>query len=121
MTNEKFAEKVVEAELPLPEIVGYRVLVDMSWRHQQIAPNIVIPDNASVRENEGVVVAIGNGRHSYREEVYPFDVKVGDRVLVSSFGGVDLHHGDKLYKVVSAEDIIAVWRERSACQTCPKF
>ncbi|NBQ66639.1 MAG: co-chaperone GroES [Actinobacteria bacterium] len=55
----------------------------------------------------GTVVAVGPGRFDDGVRV-PMDIKVGDVVLYSKYGGTEIKHGGEEYLVLSARDILAV-------------
>ena len=88
--------------------LGDRVLVEQKQEAEQIKGGIVIPDSAKEKPQEAVVVALGTGRIDDNGKKVPFDVKVGDVVLTSKYGGTDVKYGDKEYKILSSSDILAV-------------
>jgi len=67
----------------------------------------LIPDTAKEKPQEGVVIAVGPGRFDDGVRV-PMDVKVGDVVLYSKYGGTEIKHGGDDLLVLSARDILAV-------------
>ena len=71
------------------------------------ASGLVIPDTAKEKPQEGTVVAVGPGRFDDGVRV-PMDVKVGDVVLYSKYGGTEIKHGGEDLLVLSARDILAV-------------
>lgn len=68
---------------------------------------IVIPDTAKEKPQEGEVVAVGPGRFEDGTRV-PMDVKVGDRVLYSKYGGTEVKVEGEEYLVLSARDVLAI-------------
>jgi chaperonin GroES len=68
---------------------------------------IVIPDTAKEKPQEGEVVAVGPGRFEDGNRV-PMDVKAGDRVLYSKYGGTEVKVEGEEYLVLSARDILAI-------------
>jgi chaperonin GroES len=68
---------------------------------------IVIPDTAKEKPQEGEVVAVGPGRFEDGARV-PLDVKVGDKVLYSKYGGTEVKVAGTEYLVLSARDVLAV-------------
>lgn len=88
--------------------LGDRVLVEQVEETEQIKGGIVIPDSAKEKPQEAVVVALGTGKIDDDGKKVPFDVKVGDKVLTSKYGGTDVKIGDKEYKILSSSDILAV-------------
>ena len=88
--------------------LGDRVLVEQKQEAEQIKGGIVIPDSAKEKPLEAVVVALGTGKLDDKGNKIPFDVKVGDIVLTSKYGGTEVKYDDKEYKILSASDILAV-------------
>ena len=88
--------------------LGDRVLVEQKQEAEQIKGGIVIPDSAKEKPLEAVVVALGTGKLDDKGNKIPFDIKVGDIVLTSKYGGPEVKYDDKEYKILSASDILAV-------------
>ena len=88
--------------------LGDRVLVEQKQEAEQIKGGIVIPDSAKEKPLAAVVVALGTGKLDDKGNKIPFDVKVGDIVLTSKYGGTEVKYDDKEYKILSASDILAV-------------
>ena len=84
-----------------------RIVVKPSTAEQTTASGLVIPDTAKEKPQEGTVVAVGPGRFDDRVRV-PMDVKVGDVVLYSKYGGTEVKYNNDEYLVLSARDILAV-------------
>lgn len=88
--------------------LGDRVLLEIRENNEQMKGGILIPDSAKEKPQEYTVVALGTGKLDDKGAKIPFDVKVGDIVLTSRYGGSEVKVGDKEYKVVSQDDILAV-------------
>ncbi len=88
--------------------LGDRVLLELSDNTEEMKGGILIPDSAKEKPQEYVVVALGTGKLDDKGNKIPFDVKAGDRVLTSRYGGTEVKVGDKEYKIVSQDDILAV-------------
>mgnify|MGYP001409384625 CR=1 FL=1 len=88
--------------------LGDRVLVEQVEEKEQVKGGIVIPDSAKEKPMEGKVVAIGTGKIDEKGNKIPFDVKVGDIILMSKYGGTEVKYDDKEYKILSQSDILAV-------------
>ena len=69
---------------------------------------IIIPDTAKEKPMESVVVAVGSGKAGDHGKRVPFEVKKGDRVLVSKYGGTEIKLNGKEYKILSSDDILAI-------------
>jgi chaperonin GroES len=87
--------------------LGDRVLVEPIEEKEQTKGGIIIPDNAKEKPMEGKVVAIGKKRDDDGKEV-PFDVKVGDKVLLPKYGGTEVKIGGKTLQLVREEDLLGV-------------
>ncbi len=84
-----------------------RIVVKPSTAEQTTASGLVIPDTAKEKPQEGTVVAVGPGRFDDGVRV-PMDVKVGDVVLYSKYGGTEVKYNNDEYLVLSARDILSV-------------
>ena len=84
-----------------------RIVVQANEAETTTASGIVIPDTAKEKPQEGTVLAVGPGRFEDGNRV-PLDVKVGDRVLYSKYGGTEVKYSGEEYLVLSARDVLAV-------------
>ena len=84
-----------------------RVVVKPGEEEETTASGIVIPDTAKEKPQEGEVVAVGPGRFEDGDRV-PMDVKVGDKVLYSKYGGTEVKVKGEEHLVLSARDILAI-------------
>jgi chaperonin GroES len=84
-----------------------RVVVKPGDEQETTVSGIVIPDTAKEKPQEGEVVAVGPGRFEDGARV-PLDVKVGDKVLYSKYGGTEVKVAGTDYLVLSARDVLAV-------------
>nr|WP_218902920.1 co-chaperone GroES [Streptomonospora nanhaiensis] len=86
-----------------------RVVVKTLEAEQTTASGLVIPDTAKEKPQEGEVLAVGPGRWDEDgEKRIPLDVKVGDIVLYSKYGGTEVKYNNEEYLVLSARDLLAV-------------
>ena len=84
-----------------------RIVVKANEAETTTASGLVIPDTAKEKPQEGTVVAVGPGRFDDGVRV-PMDVKVGDDVLYSKYGGTEVRNGNEELLVLSARDILAI-------------
>ena len=84
-----------------------KILVEANEAETTTASGIVIPDTAKEKPQEGTVLAVGPGRFEDGARV-PLDVKVGDKVLFSKYGGTEVKYSGEEYLVLSARDVLAV-------------
>jgi chaperonin GroES len=54
------------------------------------------------------VVALGTGKTDDNGKKVPFEMKKGDRLLVTKYGGTEIKLEGKEYKILSSEDVLAV-------------
>lgn len=88
--------------------VGDRVVVERDESDEITAGGIVLPDNAKDKPARGTVVAIGDGRLMNNGTRAPFQVKVGDRVLFTSYAGEQFTMDDQEYLVMREDEILAI-------------
>ena len=88
--------------------LGDRVLVELVEEKEVKKGGIIIPDTAKEKPTEGVVRALGTGKTDDSGKKIAFEVKVGDRVLVSKYGGSEIKIDGKEYKIFSADDLIGI-------------
>ena len=69
---------------------------------------IINPDTAKEKPMESVVVALGTGKAGDNGKKIPFEVKKGDRVLVSKYGGTEIKLDGKQYQILGSDDVLAV-------------
>ena len=87
--------------------LGDRVLVAPAEAKDVTKGGIIIPDSAKEKPMEGKVVAIGKKRDDDGKEI-PFDVKVGDKVLLPKYGGTEVKIDDVVYQLVREDDLLGV-------------
>jgi chaperonin GroES len=84
-----------------------RILVKTLDAEQTTASGLVIPDTAKEKPQEGEVLAVGPGRFEDGQRL-PLDVKVGDKVIYSKYGGTEVKYDGQEYLLLSARDVLAV-------------
>lgn len=87
--------------------LGDRVLVEPIDVKDVTKGGIIIPDSAKEKPMEGKVIAIGKKRDDDGKEI-PFDVKVGDTVLLPKYGGTELKIDEVTYQLVRESDLLGV-------------
>jgi chaperonin GroES len=88
--------------------LGDRVLVEPVEEKETKKGGIIIPDTAKEKPTEGLIRALGTGKTDDNGKKVPFEVKVGDRVLISKYGGTEIKLDGKEYKILNSDDILAV-------------
>jgi len=86
-----------------------RILVKREEEKEVKKGGIIIPDTAKEKPQEGEVLAVGPGRFDDAgTKRVPVDVKVGDVVLYSKYGGTEVKYAGEEYLVLSARDVLAI-------------
>jgi len=89
--------------------LGNRVLIRLAKEEEVTKFGIVLPENADKeKKTEGEVIAVGPGKVTDSGTVLPVSVKVGDKVLVKSWGGDEVHLDDEDYKIFDADEILGI-------------
>ena len=88
--------------------LGDRVLVEPLKESEEMKGGIIIPDMAKEKPQQGKVIAIGTGKLDDNGKKIPFNVKVGDMVLMPKYGGTEVKLDDKKYQIMREEDILGI-------------
>jgi chaperonin GroES len=84
-----------------------RILVKSIDAEQTTASGLVIPDTAKEKPQEGEVLAVGPGRFEDGQRL-PLDIKVGDKVIYSKYGGTEVKYNNEEYLILSSRDVLAI-------------
>src|SRR5918912_3245444 len=88
--------------------LGDRVIVQAIEEEETTASGIVLPDTAKEKPQKGKVLAVGEGRYDDDgEKRIPLDVKEGDEVLYSKYGGTDITVDGEDLLVLRESDVLA--------------
>ncbi|MBU1202500.1 co-chaperone GroES [Patescibacteria group bacterium] len=84
--------------------LGDRVIVKALPKEETTKSGIILPDTAN-RESrmEGEIIAVGNG-----EKIVKLNVKVGQKVVFSEYGGSEIKIDGQEYKILNHDDLLAV-------------
>ena len=86
-----------------------RIVVRPNEGEEKTASGLVIPDTAKEKPQQGEVLAVGPGRRSEQTgEVIAMDVKVGDTVVYSKYGGTEITSGGEDLLILTARDVLAI-------------
>jgi len=85
-----------------------RVLVRRVEEEEKTAGGIIIPDTAKEKPSEGEVISVGPGARAEDGTITPLDVKVGDRVLFSKYGGTDVKVDGEDLTILRESDILGI-------------
>lgn len=88
--------------------IGDRILVEPVEEKEVKKGGIIIPETAKEKPTEYIVIALGTGKVNDDGKKIPFEVKKGDRVVASQYGGSPIKIDGKEYKILSGDDILAI-------------
>jgi chaperonin GroES len=91
--------------------IGDRILVEPIEEKEEKGKKggIIIPDTAKEKPMASLVVAVGVGKTDDDGKRIPLEVKKGDRVLVSKYGGTEIKVDGKDYRIFNGDDVLAVF------------
>ena len=85
-----------------------RVVVRRKDEETKSAGGIVLPGSAAEKPSQGEILAVGNGRVLDNGEVRPLEVKVGDTIVFSQYGGTTIKVEGEELLIMSESDILGV-------------
>ena len=85
-----------------------RVVVRRVESDTKTAGGIIIPDTAKEKPMEGEVVAVGPGARNEKGELFPLDVKAGDRILFGKWSGSEVRIDGQDLLIMKESDIMGV-------------
>jgi len=88
--------------------LGEKILVKRLEAEEKTAGGIVLPDSAKEKPKEGKVIALGDGKLLDDGSRADFQVKVGDVVLFTSYGGTEVTVDGEEYLLMSEDDVLAI-------------
>jgi len=87
--------------------LGDKLVVRPLAREEVTKSGIFIPDTVKEKPQDGEVLAVGTGKY-IDGALVPLDVKVGDKVLFSKYGGDEIKIDNEELKIISESDVLAV-------------
>ena len=85
-----------------------RVLVRRIDAEEKTAGGIIIPDTAKEKPMEGEVIAVGPGARNEKGELFPLDVKAGDRILFGKWSGSEVRMDGQDLLIMKESDIMGI-------------
>ena len=85
-----------------------RIVLRQVDSEEKTASGLYIPDAAKEKPQEGEVLAVGPGRVDDNGNRVPVDVKVGDHVIFSRYGGTEVKYDGEELQILSARDVLAI-------------
>ncbi len=86
--------------------LGNRVIIEKKEQEQTTKSGIVLTDSAKEKSNEGVIIAVGQGRLLDNGTQVAPQVSEGDTIVFHA--GTEVKRGDKTYLILNEEDILAI-------------
>jgi len=88
--------------------LGDRILVKAVEEKEVVKGGIIIPDSAKEKPQEAQVVAVGAGKLDESGKRIPIELKKGDKVLISKYGGTEIKIDGEQYQILREDDVLAV-------------
>jgi chaperonin GroES len=88
--------------------LGDRIVVKVLSQEEKTRGGIVLPDTAKEKPQEAEVVAVGSGRVLDNGQKMPLEVKEGDKVLFSKYGGTEVKVDGEELLILSERDVLAI-------------
>ena len=88
--------------------IGDRILVQPMEENEQVKGGIIIPDSAKEKPQNAKVIALGTGKTDKDGKKVPFEVKVGDIVLVSKYGGTEVKLDGEKFTLLREDDVLGI-------------
>ncbi len=88
--------------------LGDRILVKRVQEEEKSKGGIIIPDTAKEKPQQGIVEAVGAGRHDESGKLIPMEVKKGDKILFGKYSGNEVKMGDAEMLIMREEEILGI-------------
>ncbi|MGO9096879.1 MAG: co-chaperone GroES [Bryobacteraceae bacterium] len=85
-----------------------RIVVKRIEEKEQIQGGIIIPDTAKEKPQEGLVIAVGQGKRLDSGKVVALDVKAGDRILFGKYSGNEIKIDGEEYIIMREDDVLGI-------------
>ncbi|MEA3223214.1 MAG: co-chaperone GroES [Thermodesulfobacteriota bacterium] len=85
-----------------------RILVKRIEEEERTKGGIIIPDTAKEKPQMGEVIAAGNGKKTEDGKILPLDVKKGDKILFSKYGGTEVKLEGEELLIMREDDILGI-------------
>ena len=85
-----------------------RIIIKRVEEKESIKGGIIIPDSAKEKPQEGLVIAVGNGKKTEEGKVIPLDVKAGDRILFGKYSGTEIKLDNEEFLILREEEVLGI-------------
>jgi chaperonin GroES len=91
-----------------------RILIKRIEEKETAKGGIIIPDSAKEKQQEGEVIAVGNGKKTEEGKLIPLDVKAGDRILFGKYSGTEIKIDNEDFLILKEEEVLGVIEGKAA-------
>ncbi|WP_201457013.1 co-chaperone GroES [Chlamydia sp. 17-3921] len=88
--------------------LGDRILVKREEENSSTRGGIILPDTAKKKQDRAEVLVLGTGKRNDDGQILPFEVKVGDIVLMDKYAGQEITIDDEEFVILQSSEIIAI-------------
>ena len=88
--------------------LGDRVVVKQEPSEEKTQSGILLPDSAKEKPQVGTVIAVGTGRTLDNGQRLAMEVKIGDKVIYSKYGGTEVKVDNEEFIILQERDILAI-------------
>jgi chaperonin GroES len=85
-----------------------RLIIKRLEEDEKTKGGIIIPDTAKEKPIEGKVIAVGDGKIKEDGTKIPLEIKKGDRVLFTKYGGTEIKIDGEEHLMMKEDDILAI-------------
>ena len=85
-----------------------KIVVERVEADERTAGGIILPDTAKEKPKQGKIISLGEGKLLEDGKRAAFQLRVGDRVLFTSYAGNEVTHEGKEYLIMTEDDLLAV-------------
>jgi chaperonin GroES len=85
-----------------------RIIIKRVEEKESVKGGIIIPDSAKEKPQEGLVIAVGNGKKTEEGKVIPLDVKAGDRILFGKYSGTEIKLDNEEFLILREEEVLGI-------------
>jgi chaperonin GroES len=91
-----------------------RILIKRIEEKETAKGGIIIPDSAKEKQQEGEVIAVGNGKKTEDGKIIPLDVKAGDRIIFGKYSGTEIKVDNEDFLILKEEEVLGVVEGKTA-------
>jgi chaperonin GroES len=91
-----------------------RILIKRIEEKEAVKGGIIIPDSAKEKQQEGIVIAVGNGKKTDEGQIIPLDVKTGDHILFGKYSGGEIKIDNEEFLILKEEEVLGIVEGKAA-------